>query len=134
MKRQIYVNLPVENLSRSMAFFKGLGFEFDSKFTNEKGAGMHIEENIFAMLLTKEFFATFTDREICDAKKATEVLICLSCESRQQVDDMVAKAVALGGSTPRKANDHGFMYEHAFADLDGHIWEVMYMEPGAAPD
>jgi uncharacterized protein len=131
--RQIYVNLPVENLSRSMEFFKALGFSFNPQFTNEKGAGMQIEENIFAMLLTKEFFATFTNREVCDATKATEVLICLSCESRQQVDEMVAKAVASGGSVPRVAKDHGFMYEHAFADPDGHIWEVMYMAPGATP-
>lgn len=131
MARQIYVNLPVENLPRSMEFFTALGFHFDPKFTSEKGAGMQIEENIFTMLLTKEFFATFTPREICDASKATEVLICLSCESRQQVDELVAKAVSLGGTLPRKANDHGFMYEHAFADLDGHIWELMYMAPTA---
>lgn len=128
--RQIYVNLPVGDLSRAMEFFTGLGFEFDPKFTNEKGAGMRIEENIFVMLLTKEFFATFTNREVCDATTATEVLLCLSCESRQQVDDLVAKAVALGGSMPRPAKDHGFMYEHAFADPDGHIWELAYMDFG----
>lgn len=131
MTRQIYVNLPVDDLQRSMAFFKALGFSFNPDFTNDQGACMIIAENIYAMLLTREFFATFTTREICDAKKSIEVLLCLSCESREQVDDTVARAVAAGGSVPREAKDHGFMYEHAFADPDGHIWELAYMAAGA---
>lgn len=132
MSTQIYVNLPVENLAKSIEFFKKLGFDFNPKFTNESGACMVISDNIYAMLLTKDFFKTFTDKEICDARKSAEVLVCLSRESRAQVDEIVGKAVAAGGTAPRKPQDHGFMYGHGFQDLDGHIWEVMYMEPDAA--
>jgi uncharacterized protein len=129
MGRMIFVNLPVENLPRTMEFWKALGFEFNPQFTDDKAASLIISENIFAMLLTKEFFKTFIKKEIADAKQSTEVLVCLSCSSRQEVDDLVRKAVAAGGSIAREAKDHGFMYEHAFEDLDGHIWELAYMEP-----
>ena len=84
-------------------------------------------ENLYAMLLTREFFATFIDKPIVDAKKSTEVLVCVSCDSREQVDALVAKAVAAGGTAPRKPQDHSFMYGHGFEDLDGHIWELVYM-------
>ncbi|MDF2631081.1 MAG: glyoxalase/bleomycin resistance/extradiol dioxygenase family protein [Symbiobacteriaceae bacterium] len=132
MARQIYVNLAVENVQRSQEFYTALGFRVEPKFTNEQAASMVIEENsIYVMLLGKEFFATFTNRELCDATKATEVLNCLSCESRQEVDDLVAKAVAAGGSTFRPTQDLGFMYAHAFADPDGHIWELAFMDMSA---
>lgn len=132
MATQIFVNLPVKDLQRSIAFFTALGFTFDLKFTNENATCMVVGDNIFVMLLVEPFFQTFTRKEICDAWKCTEVLVCLSCESRARVDELVAKAVAAGGAIPREAQDHGFMYGHAFEDLDGHIWELVYMEPSAA--
>ena len=129
MHQQIFVNLPVDDLPRAMAFFKALGLAFNEQFTNEQGACMVIGENIHAMLLAKDFFKTFTAKPIVDARQATEVLVCLSCSSRDEVDDLVAKAVAGGGSAPRPPQDHGFMYAHAFEDLDGHIWELVHMAP-----
>jgi len=129
MARQIYVNLPVKDLKRSLAFFTALGFGFEPKFTNDNAACMILGENIFVMLLVERFFKTFTKKALCDAKKSTEVLVCLSCDSRAHVTDLVSKATAAGGTIPREPQDHGFMYGHAFEDLDGHIWELIYMEP-----
>jgi len=128
MAKQIFVNLPVKDLNRSVAFFTKLGFKFDPKFTDENATCMIVGENIYVMLLLEKFFKTFTTKELWDAKKSTEVLVCLSCDSRSEVDGLVIKAVAAGGSTPRKPQDHGFMYGHGFEDLDGHIWELIYME------
>ena len=127
----IFVNLPVKDLKRSVAFFTALGAEFNPQFTNDNAACMIIGENIHAMLLKHEFFKTFTTRKLCDTSESTEVLICISCESRAEVDALVAKAVAAGATAPRAPQDHGFMYGHGFDDLDGHIWELMYMEPSA---
>ena len=129
MTAQIFVNLPIADLQKSVGFFTKLGFTFDPKFTDENATCMIVGENIFVMLLVESFFKTFTDKEICDARKCTEVLVCLSSESRGKVDDLVSKAVAAGGTAPRKPQDHGFMYQHGFEDLDGHIWELIYMEP-----
>ena len=131
MARQIFVNLPVHDLDRSVAFFKNLGFEFDPKFSDEKAACMIIGEHIFAMLLVDVFFSTFTRKEVCDANKHTEVLMCISCDSREQVDELVTKAMTAGGTVPRPPEDHGFMYSHGFEDLDGHIWELVWMNPHA---
>ena len=131
MARQIFVNLPVKDLPRSVAFFTALGFSFNPQFTNENATCMIVDENIFVMLLVEPFFQGFIKKEICDARKSTEVLVCLSCESRTEVDELVAKAVAAGGTIPRAPEDHGFMYGHAFEDLDGHIWELVYMVPQA---
>lgn len=128
MGRQIYVNLPVQDLNRSVGFFTKLGFKFDPKFTDANATCMIVGENIYVMLLLRKFFKTFTPREICDAKTSTEVLVCLSCESRAEVDELVVKAVKAGGSMVRKAQDHGFMYGHGFEDLDNHIWELIYLE------
>jgi predicted lactoylglutathione lyase len=135
MAKQIFVNLPVSDLQRSIAFFTSLGFTFDANFTNENATCMIVGENIFVMLLVESFFRTFTTKDLCDARKSTEVLVCLSCESRAEVDALVAKAVAAGGSAPRSAQEHGFMYGHGFEDPDGHIWELVYMQPDlhAAP-
>jgi predicted lactoylglutathione lyase len=130
MQRQIYVNLPIRELKTTLAFFSGLGFEFNSNFSNDDAACMIIGENIYAMLLTEPFFKTFlTTTSISDAKKTTEVLICINAESREKVDEMFKKAISLGGNAYRAAQDHGFMYAQAFQDLDGHIWEVMWMDP-----
>ena len=127
--RQIFVNLPVRDLAKSKDFFAGLGFGFDPKFTDDKAACMVVQkDSIYAMLLTEPFFKTFIpSRAIADAKKSTEVLVCLSCSSDQEVKDLVAKATKAGGRPFREAKDHGFMYEHAFEDLDGHVWELFHM-------
>ena len=133
MNKQIFVNLPVKDLNKSKEFFSALGYSFNPQFTNDSGACMVIAENsIYAMLLTEAFFATFIDKKISNAHEVTEALICLSCDSREEVDNLVKKALAAGGKSPRAPQDHGFMYAHGFEDLDGHIWELAYMsgEPG----
>ena len=130
MTTQIYVNLPVKDLKRSNSFFESLGFQLNPKFSNDQASCVILGENIFAMLLVESFFKTFTNKSICDATKSTEVLVCLSCESRSRVDELVQKAIAAGGLTPRSPQDQGFMYGHGFEDLDGHIWELIYIEPG----
>lgn len=127
----IFVNLPVKDLPSSMKFFKELGYTFNEQFCDETAACLVISDTIHAMLLTYEKFQGFTPKTIVDATKATEVLICLSCESREEVDALVAKAVAAGGSTYNEPQDHGFMYAHGYQDLDGHIWEAMWMDPTA---
>lgn len=134
MKKQIYVNLPIKNMERTKAFFTSLGFGFNPQFTNDQGACMVVADDIYVMLLVESFFQTFTGKPIADASKVTEVLVCLSCASRAEVDELVAKAVAAGGTAPRAPQDHGFMYGHGFEDLDGHIWELAYMDPNANPE
>lgn len=129
MHRQIFVNLPVQDLARSRAFFSSLGFEFNPAYSDDKALCMVLHENIFVMLLSEPFFQTFTRKPVADAHSTTEVLVALSCETRQQVDDLVARARAAGGGVPREPQDHGFMYAHAFEDLDGHIWEWVAMAP-----
>jgi uncharacterized protein len=114
-----------------MEFFTKLDFKFNPQFTDETAACMLVGEDIFVMLLTQDKFKTFTPKPICDATKSTEVLVCLSSESREKVDEMVRKAVAAGGTTYNEPQDHGFMYGHGFQDLDGHIWELFYMEASA---
>lgn len=131
MSRKIFVNLPVKDLNKAIAFFTQLGFTFNAQFTDETATCMIVSDDIYVMLLTEAKFKTFTPKEICDATKSTEVLVCLSCESREKVDEMVCKAVAAGGTTYNEPQDHGFMYAHGFQDLDGHIWELIYMEPDA---
>ncbi len=131
MATKIFVNLPVKDLKASIEFFTKLGYTFNAQFTDETATCMIISEDIYAMLLTHEKFKVFTPKEICDATKSSEVLICLSCESREQVDEMVGKAVAAGGTTYNQPQDHGFMYGHGYQDLDGHIWELMWMDPSA---
>jgi hypothetical protein len=134
MAIKIFVNLPVKDLSRSVEFFSKLGFGFDEQFTDETATCMIVSDDIFVMLLTEEKFQTFTPKKICDAGKFTEVLVCLSLESRANVKEMVAKAVAGGGSTYNEPQDHGFMYAHGFQDLDGHIWELIHMESTAVKE
>jgi predicted lactoylglutathione lyase len=131
MATKIFVNLPVKSLQRSIEFFTKLGFSFNAQFTDESATCMIVSDDIFVMLLTPDKFQTFTPNAICDATKSTEVLVCLSVDNREHVDDMVRKAVAAGGSTYNAPQDHGFMYGHGFQDLDGHIWEIIFMEPSA---
>lgn len=132
MPRMIFVNLPVSDLPKSMAFFKALGFEFNPQFTDDTAACMVVSDTIFAMLLTHPKFAQFTPRPIADAKKSSEVLTAISLETRQMVDTLVATAVKLGGRELREPEDHGFMYHRSIEDLDGHIWEWVWLNPDAA--
>jgi predicted lactoylglutathione lyase len=129
MAKQIFVNLPVKNLDKSIGFFTKLGYTFNPKFTDENATCMIVGDNIFVMLMVEKYFKTFTPRPVADAKAATEVIIALSMDSREKVDEHVRTAVAAGGATPNEAKDHGFMYQHGFQDLDGHLWEVFYMDP-----
>src|SRR5690349_19786654 len=134
MPTKIFVNLPVRDLEKSIHFFTHLGFTFNPHFTDDKAACLVINEgSIYAMLITEEFFKTFTKKAISDAKKNTEVLIAIDAESRMEVDVMVRKAVEAGGSVYMEAQDHGWMYGHSFADPDGHQWEVLYMDEEAIP-
>ena len=130
MATRIFVNLPVKSLDKSVEFFTSLGFTFNPQFTDETATCMIVSDDIFVMLLTREKFKTFTPKPICDATQATEVLVCLSLDSRDEVDGMVRKAVAAGGTTYNEPQDHGFMYGHGFQDPDGHIWELIHMVPG----
>lgn len=129
MSVKIFVNLPVKSLPKSIEFFTKLGYTFNQQFTDETATCMVLSEDIYVMLLTHEKFKSFTPKKIADATKTTEVLICLSCENREAVGDLVQKAVAAGGSTYNEPQDYGFMYSHGYQDLDGHIWELMYMDP-----
>lgn len=129
MARKIFVNIPVKDLKKSMAFFTSLGFTFNSQFTDDTAACMVISEDIYTMLLTEKKFKEFTPNPICDATKSTEVLICLDSDSRADVEATVKKAVAAGGTLYAEPKDHGFMYQHGFRDPDGHIWELFYMDP-----
>ncbi len=131
--KMIFVNLPVQDLNRSVEFFTKLGYAFNPKFTDENATCMVLGENLFAMLLVKPFFQSFTPQTtIADATRHTEVLIALSVESRTAVDALMTKATAAGATEPRKPQDLGFMYQRAYTDLDGHQWEIMWMDPKAA--
>ncbi len=127
MHSQIFVNLPVKDLKRSVDFFTKLGYTFNPQFTDENATCMILGENLFVMLLTEKFFSSFISKGITDTSETTEVLTCVSCESKQQVDDLVSKARSAGGKVPRTAQDHGFMYSHGYEDLDGHTWELVHM-------
>jgi uncharacterized protein len=131
MATQIFVNLPVRDLNKTIQFFTKLGFMFNPQFTDENAACMIVGKEIFVMLLIEKFFKTFTKKEICDTAKNTEVIVALSAESRQKVDQMISKAVESGGKETREPQDHGWMYERAFQDIDGHLWEVIYMDESA---
>ena len=132
MHSQIFVNLPVKDLKRAVDFYTKLGYTFNPQFTDENATCMIVGENLFVMLLVEKFFGTFTNKAIVDTSKATEVLTCVSCTGRAQVDDLVAKARAAGANVPRQPQDHGFMYAHGYEDLDGHTWELIHMS-GAPP-
>lgn len=129
MGTKIFVNLPVKDLDKSKEFFSKLGFAFNAQFTNKNAACMVISEDNYAMLLVESFFKTFTKKEIVDAKKSTEVLVALSSESKESVDKMLHNALAAGAKEANEPQDHGFMYGRSFEDLDGHIWEIFWMDP-----
>ena len=132
---KIFVNLPVRDLKKTMDFFSKLGFEFNPIFTDENAACMVISEDIYAMLLVEKFFKNFIpDKEICNAKSSAETLLALSTKSREEVDELIKKALAAGGFEYRQAQDYGWMYGRAFQDIDGHIWEIFYMDMKAIPE
>ena len=128
MPIKIFINLPVEDLKKSKAFFSHIGFSFYDDFEDDSAACMVISENIFAMLLTHAKFKQFTPKAIPDGKRFTEVINCISAESKEKVNEMVNNAMAAGGSETRESLDYGYMYGRSFNDLDGHIWEVMWMD------
>nr|WP_298120629.1 VOC family protein [uncultured Pseudoxanthomonas sp.] len=133
MSHQIFVNLPVRDLEASKAFFRALGYANNPQFTDENAACVVISDSIYVMLLVEPFFQGFTRKAICDSRTHTEMILCLSAESRAAVDSMVDTALAAGGSEPMEAKDYGFMYQRSFQDLDGHLWEVVHMDEGAMP-
>ena len=130
-QQMIFVNLAVNDLDASKKFFTELGYSINPQFSDDNAASVVISDTIVAMLLTKSFYSTFTKKEIADATKTSEVLIALSAESRAQVDELVDKAIAAGGTVSGETQDHGFMYGRSFDDLDGHTWEVVWMDPSA---
>ena len=131
MTTKIFVNLPVEDLEKSKAFFAKLGYRFNPQFTDETAACMVITDDIYAMLLTKAKFQEFTKKSVADATKTTEVLTCLSVDSKAKVDEMLDTALEAGATEARDPMDYGFMYGRSFNDLDGHIWENIWMDPQA---
>jgi predicted lactoylglutathione lyase len=131
MARKLFVNIAVKDLQRSVDFYTKLGYTFDQQFTDENATCMIIGEDAYAMLLVEGFFAGFTPRQICDTTTHHEALLCVSAESRDEVDSLVDTALAEGGSPAKEAQDHGFMYSRSFLDPDGHLWEVLHMDPSA---
>ena len=129
--RQVFINLAVRDLPKSMEFFRSLGFAFNPQFTNDQGACMVLSEQGFVMLLTEPFFRSFTDLQPCDTRTHTEALTALSCDSREEVDELLRKVVAGGGRARGAVQDEGFMYSRSFYDLDGHHWELVWMDPSA---
>jgi predicted lactoylglutathione lyase len=131
MTSQIFVNLPVKDLNETVDFFTKLGFAFNPQFTDENATCMIVNNDIFVMLLVEKFFKTFTKKELCDTTKDTEVIVALSTESREKVDQMINKVIEAGGKEHRKPQDHGWMYGRSFEDINGHLWEVIYMDKNA---
>ncbi|AOR31824.1 glyoxalase [Streptomyces fodineus] len=130
-QQMIFVNLATNDVEASKKFFTELGYTINPQFSTDDCACVVISDTIIAMLLGKQHYSTFTEKEIVDSTKASEVLVCLSAESREKVDELVDKAIAAGGTASGRTQDHGFMYGRAFDDLDGHTWEVMWMDPAA---
>ncbi|QNA88928.1 glyoxalase/bleomycin resistance/extradiol dioxygenase family protein [Massilia sp. Dwa41.01b] len=132
MKNEIFINLPVKDLERSRGFFSALGMRFDSAFGNEHAACMLIADGTVRVMLTSEpFFASLIDKPVVRAREANEVIVCLNCDSREELLGLIEKAVAAGGRTPHPLEDHGFMADQGFEDLDGHLWNLVWMAPQA---
>lgn len=134
MPRKLFVTLPVKDLERSVDFFAALGFSFNPAFTDENAASIIINDHTGVMLGVESLFATLTKKPIIDARIGTEALLAISVDSREEVDALVAKAIAAGGTAPGEAQDHGFMYDHGFEDLDHHQWGVFWMNDSQMPD
>ena len=128
MTKKIFVNLPLKDINKTVEFFTKLGFTFNPQFTDENATCMIIGDNMFVMLLVEKFFKTFTKKEICDATKDAEVIVALSAESREKVDQMINRVIEAGGRESREPQDHGWMYGRSFQDIDGHLWEIIHMD------
>lgn len=133
MASRIFINLPVKDINASLRFFSQIGFEFDQRFSSPDTLCMVVSEHIYVMLLEQARFKTFTKKPISDAHTHTEVLIALDADSREGVDEMVRKALEAGGALYAEPIDHGFMYSHSFEDLDGHQWEIGFMDMSQIP-
>jgi predicted lactoylglutathione lyase len=133
MATQIFVNLPVKDLDKSVEFFTKLGYTFNPQFTNEQATCMIVSDTIFVMLLVESFFKTFSSKEIADSSKVVESIICLSADSRGAVDATLSKAIEAGATAPKDKIDYGWMYSGSFEDLDGHQWEYVWMDPAGPP-
>lgn len=131
MTQKVFINLPVEDVNKSRDFFTKLGFEFNQQFTDENGTAMVLNDAAWVMLVKNNFFKTFTDKQVADANKASETIISLSSDSREEVDEMVEKAIANGAKRSTDPTDQGFMYSRGFHDPDGHLWESVWMDPNA---
>lgn len=129
--QSIFINLPVKDLKKSTRFFKELGFVFNPQFSDETTSCMIGSEHIFVLIMTEEKFKRFTKKDITDTSTSSEAIFCLSADSRAHVDGLVNSAVSAGGKTYRNPDDHGFMYIWGFEDIDGHLWEIAYMDPSA---
>lgn len=133
MASQLFLNLPVQDLQRSVGFFTALGFTFNPDFTDENATCMVVNENAYVMLLVEAYFKTFTTKEVTGTSGSAEAIIAYSVDSREAVDQAVQTALASGGSASQEAHDYGFMYNHSFQDPDGHLWEVFWMDPAGPP-
>ncbi len=133
MPKQIFLNIPVKDLKKSTDFFTKLGFRNNPQFSNDRGACMVISDTIYVMILTEPFFKEFTKKEIADTSKENEVILCLSADSKEEVDTMIKNALAAGATDPSEIQDYGWMYNRGFKDLDGHAWEFTYMDMSQMP-
>lgn len=131
MITNIFVNLPVKDLNKTVEFFTKLGFTFNPQFTDENATCMIVGKDIFVMLLVEKFFKTFTEKEISDTTKNTEAIVALSAQSREEVDQLMEKVLGAGGREARDPQDHGWMYGRSFEDINGHLWEIFYMDESA---
>lgn len=129
MSTNVFINLPVKDLKKSMEFFKSLGYDFNMHFTNDDAACLVISETIYAMLITMEYYKTFINKEIADTAKTNAAIIALSFENKETVDKIAAKAYKAGAKESKPLSDQGFMYTRSFEDLDGHLWELFWMDP-----
>ncbi|MDQ0821743.1 putative lactoylglutathione lyase [Arthrobacter sp. V4I6] len=133
MAKQMFLNLPVQNLDKTVEFFTALGFSFNPDFTDENATCMIVNDDAFVMLLVEGYFQTFTSKPVADASSTAEAIMAFSVESREAVDEMVRTALTSGGTPSEEAQDYGFMYTHSFQDPDGHLWEVFWMDPAGPP-
>ena len=129
--KQIFVNIPVKNLEASMEFFRTIGFSFDKRFTDENAACMILGSGMYVMLLQEAFFQTFTSKNVADTSREAEAILAISADSKEEVNEIVQKALDAGGRPSNEPMDGGFMYGWSFQDIDGHLWEVMYMDENA---
>ena len=133
MARQLFVNLPVRNLDKTVEFFTALGFSFNPAFTDENATCMIVNDGAYVMLLVESYFKTFTSKSVAATADTAEAIMSFSLESRESVDEVIRTALTSGGTASEEAQDYGFMYTHSFQDPDGHLWEVFWMDPAGPP-